>query len=113
MKRELSRVSRISAPASKLEEGGADEFDLDDFLNGLSSDQSSAGHVNKNLGLVWKDLTVMVRFSKQLRKKKALHELISIHRVKLQMLTQFLPFSLTSNSGNLWVLVSVKTRRSS
>ncbi|GAA5817043.1 hypothetical protein MFLAVUS_010579 [Mucor flavus] len=59
LKRELSRVSRISAPASKLEEGGADEFDLDDFLNGLSSDQSSAGHVNKNLGLVWKDLTVM------------------------------------------------------
>lgn len=69
LKRELSRISRISAPASKLEEGNADEFDLDDFLNGLNSDQSSAGHVNKNLGLVWKDLTVMVRLRKTTKKR--------------------------------------------
>lgn len=62
MKRELSRISRISANASKLEEGIAetDEFNLDEFLNGLRRDQNSAGHELKNLGLIWKNLTVKV-----------------------------------------------------
>lgn len=63
MKRELSRISRISTSANNLEEGNAeaDEFNLDEFLNGLRSDQSSAGHQLKNLGLIWKNLTVKVR----------------------------------------------------
>ncbi|CAO3650950.1 unnamed protein product [Mucor hiemalis] len=60
LKQELSRISRISTRASKLEEGDAEveEFNLDEFLNGLRRDQTSAGHQLKNLGLIWKDLTV-------------------------------------------------------
>lgn len=62
LKQELSRISRISTRASKLEEGDAEseEFNLDEFLNGLRRDQTSAGHQLKNLGLIWKDLTVKV-----------------------------------------------------
>lgn len=61
LRRELSRISRKSVNEGKLEEGNTEEFDLDDFLNGLHSDQTSAGHHLKNLGLIWKDLTVMVQ----------------------------------------------------
>ncbi|KAI8072245.1 ABC-2 type transporter-domain-containing protein [Gilbertella persicaria] len=61
LKRELSRISRKSTHASKLEEGAAasDEFNLDEYLNGLRRDEEEAGHTQKYLGLVWKDLTVM------------------------------------------------------
>ncbi|KAI8354178.1 ABC-2 type transporter-domain-containing protein [Blakeslea trispora] len=61
LKRELSRISRKSTHASKLEEGTAeaDEFNLDEYLNGLRRDEVEAGHTQKHLGLVWKDLTVM------------------------------------------------------
>ncbi|KAI8371221.1 ABC-2 type transporter-domain-containing protein [Choanephora cucurbitarum] len=61
LKRELSRISRKSTHASKLEEGTAeaDEFNLDEYLNGLRRDENEAGHTEKHLGLVWKDLTVM------------------------------------------------------
>ncbi|KAI9478569.1 MAG: ABC-2 type transporter-domain-containing protein [Benjaminiella poitrasii] len=60
LKRELSRVSRNSIHASQMEEGQTkeDEFNLDEFLNGLRSDQNESGHELKHLGLVWKDLTV-------------------------------------------------------
>lgn len=61
LKRELTHISRMSAPHSKLEEGDADEFDLDEYLNGLRTDQTSAGQHIKHLGLIWKDLTVMVK----------------------------------------------------
>lgn len=60
LKRELSRISRKSVTEGKLEEGNTEEFDLDEFLSGLHNDQTSAGHHIKNLGLIWKDLTVMV-----------------------------------------------------
>ncbi|KAI9278738.1 ABC-2 type transporter-domain-containing protein [Phascolomyces articulosus] len=60
LKRELSRISRKSTHASKVEEGAAaqEEFNLDDFLNGMQSDAEQAGHKPKHLGLIWKDLTV-------------------------------------------------------
>ncbi|KAG2208507.1 hypothetical protein INT47_010203 [Mucor saturninus] len=59
LKRELSRISRKSVNEGQLEEGNTEEFDLDEFLSGLRSDHTSAGHHMKNLGLIWKDLTVM------------------------------------------------------
>jgi hypothetical protein len=65
LKRELSRISRISTTRTgKLEEGTAaeDDFNLDEYLNGLRDDQSAAGHVPKNLGLIWKNLTIKVIF---------------------------------------------------
>ncbi|KAI8142003.1 ABC-2 type transporter-domain-containing protein [Fennellomyces sp. T-0311] len=60
LKRELSRISRQSTNAAKLEEGAAvqEEFNLDDFLHGMRSDAEQAGHTPKHLGLVWKNLTV-------------------------------------------------------
>lgn len=62
LKRELSRISRLSTHASKLEEGAAeaDEFNLDEFLHDLRKDQNENGHELKNLGLIWKNLTVKV-----------------------------------------------------
>lgn len=62
LKRELSRISRLSTHASKLEEGDAvsDEFNLDEYLHGLRKDEDDNGHELKNLGLIWKNLTVQV-----------------------------------------------------
>ncbi|KAI8142015.1 ABC-2 type transporter-domain-containing protein [Fennellomyces sp. T-0311] len=60
LKRELSRISRQSTNNSKLEEGFAiqEEFNLDEFLHGMSDDAKQAGNKQKHLGLIWKDLTV-------------------------------------------------------
>ncbi|KAG2224961.1 hypothetical protein INT45_000082 [Circinella minor] len=60
VKRELSRISRQSTHASKVEEGVVvqEEFNLDDFLHGMSNDAERAGHIPKHLGVVWKNLTV-------------------------------------------------------
>ncbi|KAG0170921.1 hypothetical protein DFQ28_001400 [Apophysomyces sp. BC1034] len=60
LKRELTNASRRSAHVSKVEEGEAqlEEFDLDEFLHGISREQNAAGHTPKHLGLVWKDLVV-------------------------------------------------------
>lgn len=63
LKRELSRISRKSSiHANSLEEGNAtsNEFNLDEFLNGLRDEHASAGHLPKNLGISWKNLTVKV-----------------------------------------------------
>ncbi|CAO3699192.1 hypothetical protein G6F70_002364 [Rhizopus microsporus] len=61
LKQELSRISRqVSVNPQKLEGGQAqeDEFNLNDFLHGLSESQKHAGHYSKHLGVVWKNLTV-------------------------------------------------------
>ncbi|CAO3658990.1 hypothetical protein G6F70_000758 [Rhizopus microsporus] len=61
LKRELSRISRMSSiHPNAVEEGkaNADEFNLDEFLNGLRDEHDSAGHLPKNLGVSWKNLTV-------------------------------------------------------
>jgi hypothetical protein len=63
IKRELSRISRRSSNhASRLEEGAAasDDFNLDDFLNGMNNEQTDSGHKPKHLGVVWRDLVVKV-----------------------------------------------------
>lgn len=64
LKKELSRISRQSTTnrESKLEEGVADqdEFNLDEFLHGMSNDARAAGSTPKHLGLIWKDLRVEV-----------------------------------------------------
>lgn len=63
LKSELSHISRTSFPSHKLEEGktNSEVFNLDEYLNGLRQSQDSAGHTLKNLGVIWKDLTVKVR----------------------------------------------------
>ncbi|KAL0081666.1 ABC-2 type transporter-domain-containing protein [Phycomyces blakesleeanus] len=60
LKRELTTLSRKATNSSKLEEGNApaDDFNLDDFLHGVSSDSSKAGHTKKHIGVSWKNLTV-------------------------------------------------------
>ncbi|KAI8334802.1 ABC-2 type transporter-domain-containing protein [Chlamydoabsidia padenii] len=59
LKKELSRISRLSGNNSKLEEGDTSEdFDLDGFLKGMSNDNGQAGHLPKHLGVIWRDLKV-------------------------------------------------------
>ncbi|KAI9013954.1 ABC-2 type transporter-domain-containing protein [Phycomyces nitens] len=60
LKRELTTLSRKTTNTSKLEQGNApsEDFNLDEFLNGVSSDFSKAGHTKKHIGVVWKNLTV-------------------------------------------------------
>ncbi|KAI9314324.1 ABC-2 type transporter-domain-containing protein [Dichotomocladium elegans] len=59
VKRELSRISRTSTGNDRrLEEGQPDEFNLDEFLNGIRNDNEKAGQKSKRLSLIWKDLTV-------------------------------------------------------
>lgn len=65
LKKELSHISRKSSKISgKLEEGTADQddFNLSDFLHGMSNDQRQAGHQPKHLGVIWKNLSVEVNF---------------------------------------------------
>lgn len=46
----------------KLEQGEASEndFNLSNFLHGMSDDRREAGHQLKHLGVIWKDLSVEV-----------------------------------------------------
>lgn len=63
LKRELSKVSRKSTTQEgKLEEGAAaeEEFNLDDFLNGMHSQAVEAGSKPKHLGVTWRNLLVEV-----------------------------------------------------
>lgn len=61
VKRELSRISRTTTNnESKLEEGNAEEFNLDDFLHGMSDQAAQAGTKSKQLGLIWRNLMVEV-----------------------------------------------------
>lgn len=61
LKKELSRVSRKSEPVD-LENGQAssEEFNLDEFLHGISSEQEANGTKRKHLGVLWKNLHVEV-----------------------------------------------------
>ncbi|KAL0078387.1 ABC-2 type transporter-domain-containing protein [Phycomyces blakesleeanus] len=60
LKRELTHISRESTNTGKLEEGlaSSDEFRLDEFLHGVSSEADKAGHTKKHIGVVWKNLSV-------------------------------------------------------
>lgn len=61
MRLELSRKSHRTS-ASKAEEGKAaeEDFDLDEFLRGMHSEEQKNGHKRKNLGVSWKNLHVEV-----------------------------------------------------
>ncbi|KAI9007573.1 ABC-2 type transporter-domain-containing protein [Phycomyces nitens] len=60
LKRELTTLSRKTTNTGKLEEGAAasEDFNLDEFLHGVSSESTKAGHTKKHLGVIWRDLTV-------------------------------------------------------
>jgi hypothetical protein len=63
LRRELSAVSRVETRPSTVEEGKAqaDEFDLDEFLHGISRAREENGAKDKNLGVSWKNLHVEVK----------------------------------------------------
>lgn len=48
---------------SKAEEGASnsEDFDLDQFLHGISKAQDENGHKRKHLGVAWRNLHVEVR----------------------------------------------------
>ncbi|KAI9363806.1 ABC-2 type transporter-domain-containing protein [Pilaira anomala] len=62
LKRELSQLSRRSSNrvSNKLEEGNAveEDFNLSDFLHGMSNKSIEAGYQPKHLGVIWKNLIV-------------------------------------------------------
>jgi hypothetical protein len=62
LKRELSKMSRRT-DLSKAEEGQADseEFNLDEFLHGISRQQEENGSKRKHLGVSWRNMHVEVR----------------------------------------------------
>ncbi|KAI8988953.1 ABC-2 type transporter-domain-containing protein [Pilobolus umbonatus] len=64
IRKELTRISQASRRTSRvgdksIEEGVTDEFDLNEFLHGISKEEQDAGHQLKHLGVIWKDLSVM------------------------------------------------------
>lgn len=61
LRRELSRKSQRTSH-SKAEEGQADseDFNLDEFLHGISQKQDEEGHKRKHIGVSWKNLHVEV-----------------------------------------------------
>lgn len=57
----MSRISRqATGTDGQLEAGAVEEFNLDQFLNGMAQDSANAGQKPKHLGVIWKDLTVEV-----------------------------------------------------
>ncbi|KAI8971933.1 ABC-2 type transporter-domain-containing protein [Mycotypha africana] len=61
LQKKLSHISRRSSVGpSKVEEGNVleDEFNLSNFLHGMSHSQREAGHQLKHLGVVWRNLSV-------------------------------------------------------
>lgn len=111
LKRELSRISRKSSiHANSLEEGNAtsNEFNLDEFLNGLRDEHASAGHLPKNLGISWKNLTVKVGLVKI---KTTFQTSSSLNRGKQRMLILSLPSLPFFNSGRCLAWVSARTKR--
>lgn len=113
LKRELSRISRISTHASQLEEGtaAADEFNLDEFLNGLRQDQNTAGHELKNLGLIWKNLTVKVKY-KKIIKCATYTKILNDYRARLLMHIRFQLYLHFFSSGSSLAWESAKTKKS-
>jgi ABC-type multidrug transport system ATPase subunit len=56
LRRELTDKSRRSL--SKAEEGESEEFNLDQFLHGMSREREENGHKRKHLGVSWTNLHV-------------------------------------------------------
>lgn len=61
LRRELSKQT-LRSSLSNAEEGAADKenFDLNEFLHGISKEHDANGHKPKHLGVSWKDLHVEV-----------------------------------------------------
>lgn len=62
VQRELSRISRAQTTENDAEKGAVEEFNLTEFLSGMSTEAQQAGTKPKHLGLIWKNLTVEVHF---------------------------------------------------
>ncbi|KAI7876976.1 hypothetical protein K492DRAFT_210004 [Lichtheimia hyalospora FSU 10163] len=58
VQRELSRISRAQTNENDAEKGAVEEFNLTEFLSGMSKEAQQAGTKPKHLGLIWKNLTV-------------------------------------------------------
>ncbi|KAI9021509.1 ABC-2 type transporter-domain-containing protein [Phycomyces nitens] len=60
LRRELTSASRKSIHPEKVEAGAStsEEFNLDEFLTGVTSKFGEAGHTIKHIGVIWKDLVV-------------------------------------------------------
>lgn len=63
LRRELTDKSRRSL--SKAEEGESEEFNLDQFLHGMSREREENGHKRKHLGVSWTNLHVEVNKKKK------------------------------------------------
>ena len=63
MRRELTKQSTINAQGADVEKGGAERFDLTDYLSGIDRRQGEESFQPKHLGLVVKNLTVKVKFT--------------------------------------------------
>ncbi|KAG1134050.1 hypothetical protein G6F38_013188 [Rhizopus arrhizus] len=59
LRRELSALSQKTSP-SKLELGQTDEFNLSEFLHGMSQELDANGKKRKHLGVLWENLHVEV-----------------------------------------------------
>lgn len=59
LRRELSAFSQKTSP-SKLELGQTDEFNLSEFLHGMSQELDANGKKRKHLGVLWENLHVEV-----------------------------------------------------
>jgi hypothetical protein len=59
LRKELTQQSRRMS-LSQGEKGGLDDFDLNDFLTDAKAKSEEAGINRKQLGLIWKNLTVKV-----------------------------------------------------
>lgn len=62
VQRELSRISRAQTNENDAEKGAVEEFNLTEFLSGMSSEAQQSGVKPKHLGVIWKNLTVEVLF---------------------------------------------------
>lgn len=59
LRREMTQQSRRMS-MSQGEKGGANDFDLNDYLTEAKAKNDEAGINRKNLGLIWRNLTVKV-----------------------------------------------------
>ncbi|KAG1466250.1 hypothetical protein G6F56_004724 [Rhizopus delemar] len=57
LRRELTALSQKTSP-SRLEEGNTDEFNLSEFLHGVSQELDANGKKRKHLGVLWENLHV-------------------------------------------------------
>lgn len=77
MRRELTRQSAVAPDTDTAEKGAQERFDLTDFLSGIDRQKAEQGFQRKELGLVVKNLTVMVRNEKRQLLSSQLYDTLS------------------------------------